>query len=68
MSASKIVDSTTFPPKNTDFDSHPQTRVTLWKSRGPMEKFQHSTGAKNQEIDALESIRTGSPYLHHTTP
>lgn len=68
MDLSKIVDPITFPPKNTDFDSHPETRVTLWESRSPMEKFHHTPGTKNLEIDAPERIRTVSPYLYHTTP
>lgn len=68
MNVSKTVDATTLPPKNTDFDSHPQTRVTLWESRSPVEKFHYTTGAKKVEIDALERIRTVSPYLHHTLP
>lgn len=36
-----------FPPERTDFDNHPWTRVSLWKSKSPVEKSQHTIQEKN---------------------
>lgn len=63
---------TAFPPKDTNFDSHPRTKMPLWKSMSPMEKSQHNIGEKKVILDTLKRVRENSftlPVLHtHTHP
>ena len=56
--------------KNIALDNHPQMRETLWKSRFPEEKFQHTAEEKKKmNLDILKWVReTAWFYQHHFTP
>lgn len=62
------------PLENTVSDNHPQMRQALWKSRFPLEKFQHTTGAKKSTgLHAVERAMERAKgtvlfYLHHSPP
>lgn len=57
------------PQKNTDSENHPEIRKSLWKSRDPEEKFQHTTGSKKSETrNTEEGKRKISLYLHNLSP
>ena len=43
--------------ENTGLDNHPWMRETLWKSRSPIEKFQHTVGTKYLRLDKLKRVR-----------
>lgn len=49
--------STVFPQKNIHLDNHPQKRESLWKSRGPGDKFQHTIGSKKSETGNTEESK-----------
>lgn len=40
--------------ENTDLDNHQQIRKSLWKSRNPAEKFQHTVGTRKSEAEQVE--------------
>lgn len=44
--------------RNTDFDDHPWMRVPLKKPKSPVERFQHSTGSKNLEVDGSKKSKS----------
>lgn len=44
-------------PKAHQFRNYLQIRMSLWKPRSPVEKFQHSVRAKNYKIGWIEEVR-----------
>lgn len=50
---------TAFPPKDTNSDSHPRTKMPPWKSMSPMEKSQHNIGEKKVILDTLKRTDFG---------
>lgn len=43
-----------------NLDNHSYIRVPLWKSKGPVEKFQHTVRAKNSKIGWIEESKRNS--------
>lgn len=54
------------PLENTVLDNHSQTEPR-WKSRSPVEKFQHTVGTENTSLCSLERIR-GTGWLMSPLP
>lgn len=58
-----------FSPQNSKSDDHPQMRMCLWQPRSPAEKFQQTTGAKNNQVGRIEEDERNSFTLPcHPSP